>query len=274
MASHTTSWWNAILASLAQVTEAASAAVPTLLSALVLVAIGLIAAKLSEIAIRQLLVRLRLDRGSERLGLSRALAEAGLHGSTAQLTARLAFWLVLVTFLLASVNQLGIGAVGETLDRLAAFLPRLVAAGVILFFGILLARVVRNVVGPGAAAMGLGDASRIGAAAGHATALVVVVVALEQLGVDTAILVAGVTALLATLGLGFALAFGLGARPIVTHVLAGRYLRESLTAGSTIELEGRRGVIERIGTVDTVVRGDADTWSVPNGRLLDAVVGR
>ena len=53
----------------------------------------------------------------------------------------------------------------------------------------------------------------------------------------------------ATIGLSMGLAFALGARPIVTHILAGHFLRQSLTRGTPVEVLGKatdRGVCKGI----------------------------
>jgi hypothetical protein len=37
---------------------------------------------------------------------------------------------------------------------------------------------------------------------------------------------------------------------------------------------GRRGVVERVGAVDTLLRDEERAWSIPNSRLLDEIVLR
>ena len=92
---------------------------------------------------------------------------------------------------------------------------------------------------------------------------------------NTAVLVQAVTALVAVLGFAVGAAFALGARPIEGHILAGHYLRQSLPPRSVVEVDGRRGRVERVGPVDTLFRDEAErAWSVPNARLLEATIGR
>jgi hypothetical protein len=88
------------------------------------------------------------------------------------------------------------------------------------------------------------------------------------------VLVQGLTTLIGVLGLTVGATFALGARGIVSHILAGHYLRQSLPERSTVEVIGRRGTVERIGAVDTLVRDEERLWSIPNARLLEEVVGR
>jgi hypothetical protein len=41
-----------------------------------------------------------------------------------------------------------------------------------------------------------------------------------------------------------------------------------------VEIGERRGVVERVGPVDTLLRDGGRAWSIPNGRLLDEIVQR
>jgi hypothetical protein len=102
----------------------------------------------------------------------------------------------------------------------------------------------------------------------------VAVVALEQLGVTTSVLVGPITAVLAAAGFAAGLAFALGAHPIVTHILAGHFLKQSLPRDTFVEISGERGVVDRVGATDTVLRSGDRSWSVPNGKLIGEIVIR
>ena len=66
----------------------------------------------------------------------------------------------------------------------------------------------------------------------------------------------------------------LGARPLVTHILAGHALRQALPEGRSVEVAGRSGVVERVGPVDTVFRDGNQKWSMSTGALLEEVIVR
>jgi hypothetical protein len=65
-----------------------------------------------------------------------------------------------------------------------------------------------------------------------------------------------------------------GSRDVVRAILAGHYVRRRLSEGQRMEIDGRSGVLERIGPVDCQFRDGDTTWSVPNARLLEATVVR
>jgi hypothetical protein len=119
---------------------------------------------------------------------------------------------------------------------------------------------------------GMMRAERAGALTRGAVLLITGVVAVEQLGLKTEMFVRIVTVLVATLGLTMGLAFALGARSVITHILAGHYLRQSLATGQQVEVAGRKGVVDHVGAVSTVFRKGDRSWSVPNASLLEDVV--
>lgn len=267
-------WRQVLVNSLAELGKTVAGFLPNLAATLVILGIGWLVSRLAQAVSERLMVRMGLDRASDRLRISDVLREAGLSASLSRILARLVFWVLMLTFLLSAVETLGLTAVTVTIDRLIGFLPNVIAAGLILVFGLLLARLVRNVVSSVAAAAELGQATRVGGLAQGTVALVVGVVALEQLGIETEVVVTLITVTVAALGVALGFAFALGARPVITHILAGHFLRQTLPPGGSVEVDGRRGIVERVGAVDTLLRNDAGAWSIPNARLIEEVVAR
>lgn len=247
---------------------------PNLVGALLILAVGWLLARASEAAASRILRAVGLDRASTRLGLADLLERAGILMTASQLSSRLIYWLMLLMFLWSSVETLGLSAVTTTLDAVLAFVPRLLGAVVIAVAGLLLGRLVATLVSSAAAASGMSNPPRLGFLAQSAVVGLVLVLAAEQVGIETSVLVIPLSVLLGCAGLAAGMTFALGARPVVTHIMAGHYLKKSLPRETSIEIEGRRGSIERVGTVDTLLRTDETLWTVPNAHLLEIVVVR
>ena len=267
-------WRQVLVRSLSELGATLAGFLPNLLGTLVILLVGWGVSRLVAALTDRLLQRMGLDRASSRLGVSDTLRQAGMESPPSRIAARLVFWVLMLTFLLSAVETLGLSAVTATLDRLIAYLPNVLAAGLIFVLGLLLARLVGNLVSSGAAAAALADAPRVGALTQSVVAVVAGVVALQQLGIETDVVITVLTSVVAAIGLTVGVAFALGARPVITHILAGHFLRQSLPAGGSVEVEGRRGVVERVGAVETLLRDEERAWSVPNARLLDQVVIR
>ncbi len=267
-------WQQVWMKALSDLAATLAAFLPRLAGAIAILAVGWLLSRAVEIAVRRALHALGLDRASERLRIAEVLARSGIGRSLSRLIGRLLFWLLMLTFVVSAVDVLGLRGVTATLDRLIAFIPSLIGAGLIFVLGLLAARFAGGVVGSAASAAGLAGAARIGWLVQGLVVALVAVVAVEQLGVATTVLVGPLTALLAAVVFSAGLAFALGARPIITHILAGHFLKQSLPPDGIVEVGGRRGVVQRVGATDTLLRNDDGSWSVPNAQLLEQVIAR
>lgn len=267
-------WRKVLVDSLTELVTTVAGFLPNLAATVVILLIGWLLSRAVQAVTERVLRQVGLDRASSRLRVTETLREAGVDTTLSRILARLVFWVLMLTFVLSAVETLGLTAVVSTIDRLIGFIPNVIAAGLILVLGLLLARLGRNIVSSGAAAADVGQAQRLGAVTQAALSVVVGVIALEQLGIETQVVVTILTAMVGAFAATIGIAFALGARPVITHILAGHFLRQTLTRGGSVEVEGRRGVVERVGPVDTLLRDDAGSWSVPNGRLIEQVVAR
>ncbi len=267
-------WRQVLIESLSQLGGTVATFLPSLLATLLILAIGWLVSKAVEAIASRTLHRFGLDEAGRRVRLEPVLERAGISRPPSKIVARLLFWILMLTFVLSAVETLGLEAVTATIDRLISFLPNLIASGLILVLGLLFARFVRTLVGSAAAAANLDQAARLGAAAESVTAIVATVLALQQLGIDTSILVTLIALLLGSVSITLGVTFALGARPVVSHILAGHFLRQSLPVGESVEVGGRRGSVERVGAVDTLLSDGQRRWSVPNSKLLEEEVVR
>lgn len=248
--------------------------VPRLLGTILILLLGWLTASILALLARKALHRVGLDRLAEKVRLSSGLQRAGISLAPSVVVSRLVFWFLILVFAITAVDSLGLTAVTSTIDRFVDYIPNVLAAGLVVLFGLLLARLVRNVVTSAGLAANVQQAHRLGGLAHGVITVIVAVLAVEELGVDTHILVAVITGVVSAAALSMGLAFAIGARPLVTHILAGHFLRQQLVPGGSIEVGGRRGQVERVGALDTLLRSDEQAWSIPNSILLDSVKER
>ncbi len=267
-----TTWNRTLRESWTEIAEGAGRFIPLLFHALVILLVGWVVSRLLGYLTRQGLRRLGLDRVAARTQLTEGLRRAGINRPPSAAVGTVVSWLVMLVFVLSAVETLGARAVTTSIDQLVAFFPRILAAVLIIVLGLLAGRVVRTLIGSGAAMVRLPRSDHVGALAQGGVVLIVCVVALEQLGIRTQVLVNAITALFVVIGITVGVTFAVGSSRIVTHILAGQYLRQRLPAGTEVEVVGRRGTVEHVGAVDTSFREGTERWSVPNAVLLEEVV--
>ena len=244
---------------------------PKLIGALVVLLIGWLLARLVQTIVERS-IRAGLDTLLERTGIAEALERSNMTTTPSAIIGRVLFWLIMILFIMGASQILGLEAVSAAITRILGFIPSLISAALVLAAGIFLARFAGNMVTTGADAAGITYARALGASARGGIIVMVGVVTIEQLGVDTQILVTVITVTIAAITFGLGLAFALGSTPVIRGILASHYLRQTLDEGAAIEVAGVRGVIEEIGPVNTSFRDGEQVWRVPNSKLVEEIV--
>jgi len=76
----------------------------------------------------------------------------------------------------------------------------------------------------------------------------------------------------AALSAGFALAFGLGGRDMMSGMLSGYYVRQRIQTGDAVTVGTLQGTVREVGPVATVIEtrenGLVHRHSVPNSKML------
>jgi hypothetical protein len=192
---------------------------PQLVGAIAIVIITYIIAKIFQSAVVSLLARVDFDRRlHEAHGgafIQRAFPAPG------RFLGRLVFWLLFLSGLSIALTTLGIPVLSTIIEGIYKYLPNVIAAMLIFL--------VASAV---SAATGLfinrtlGD-TPTGKVAGAALPVVIMSVAafmiLEQLKIAPAVVTITYTALVGSLFLGLALAFGLGGREVAATILQNAY---------------------------------------------------
>lgn len=99
-----------------------------------------------------------------------------------------------------------------------------------------------------------------------------VILALDELGVQTTILTTIIIVTVAAVAFAVALAFGLGNRQIAHSIMAGFHAREEFKAGQMLTVGDYTGRLLRIGATKALLETSEGQVSIPNIELLDQVV--
>jgi len=185
---------------------------PRLLAALVFLTLGWLVARLvSRLVIRVLRV-LRVEAAAERAGVEDFLLRGGVRFTTVTLIGQMVYWGLLLVVALAVFNVLGAPIPTTLIEEVAAYLPNVLIALIIVVFGGLLAQFVRGIVHTWLSNLGAQGGRAIGLLAQAAILAFVATLALEQLRIGGQVLVSAFQLAFGGLCLALALAFGLGGR--------------------------------------------------------------
>jgi small-conductance mechanosensitive channel len=191
-----------------------------ILLVLVILVIGWLLAKMIKSIVTKLLRALKLDELSDRIELESLLAKGGIKYSLSELLGVVVYWLaILVTFMVA-VNSVGLTVAADLLNRVVLYIPNIIAAIFILILGMFVATLLKNIIQTIATNAGLAEEKLLGKIVEMLVMVFVIVMALEQLNIGAKTLQLILSIVLGALGLGVALAFGLGCKEIAGKIVA------------------------------------------------------
>jgi Conserved TM helix len=210
-------WGDAIFVSLSNALNGFLSAIPLVVGALLILAIGWIISNLLARLIRELLVR---------AGADRLFAEHGgeVYGKTSReikpsvVTSEIVKWIIRFIFLVAAANVLGMPQVSLLLNQVLLWIPNLLVAAVILLVAPLIGRFLRGLIEVGAGNMGFTNAPLLGRIAEMAVIAFAVLVAIDQIGIAADLLNILFMGVVGALALAFGLAFGLGGREVAGQI--------------------------------------------------------
>ena len=243
--------------------------IPGLLSAIVVLILGWIVSRLIAAAVRRLAQRVGFEDLLDKAGLLNGLRQAGVKRSPDAILGSLVFWIIFLNFLLIALEALGLSAAVDPLRNFIAFLPSVLVGIITLIAGSLLAKFIGQTVQAAMAGMGVEFHETLGRLVQVLVTVVVVIIVIEQMGLDVSLLNSTFITLLTLAFAGISLAFGLGGRHLARGVLAGFYARESFSPGDRIVIDAFEGSIEAIGTLNTELLGETGRLIVPNTRLTE-----
>jgi len=201
---------------------------PNILGALVILFVGWLVAKTIEGAFVRVLKSLRLDKLAQQIQLAQALDRGGIRLSLSELIGALVYWGLILVVFIAVLNALQLTVAAALFQRVAGYLPNVLASVFLLIVGIFAAVFLGTTVRAAASNVGLASATFLGQVTQVAIVVFVSVTALEQLGIQFVGEVFRIVLL--AFSFGAALAFGLGCKDI-----AGRWVE-----GLIAQVKGKR----------------------------------
>ena len=218
-----TNWAEALMTSLASGLIVLFAAIPRIIGFVVILIIGWLIAGAIAAAVAAILRTVKFNDVARRSGFSGFVEKMGIKKDASGFLADIAKWFVRLIVLVTAFDALGLPAVSQVLQQFLLWLPNLVVALVILVLAGLAATALANLVRGATAQAGLGNPELLGTIAKVAVWAFAIVIAVNQIGVATALVNTLFMGLVGALALALGLAFGLGGRETAGQLVASWY---------------------------------------------------
>lgn len=225
MQSQISNWSDALMTSLSGAFALFFSAIPRLIGFAAILVVGWLVAALVERALVSLLKALHFNQFAERAGLTGFMQRADSRHDASGAIAGIAKWFIRLIALVVAFDALGLPAVSDVLRQLLMWLPNLVVALMALVIGGIAANALANVVRGAAAEGGLEKPDFLAKVARAAVWAFAIVVAINQIGVATALVNTLFMATVGAVALALGLSFGLGGRDTAAAVVRRWYER-------------------------------------------------
>lgn len=194
--------------------------VPNLVVALVILILGWLIGALFGRAIWQVFKSLRIDEALRRAGFESFLRRGGVELDSGAFVGALVKWFVIVVFLVAAFDVLGLSQVNLFLQEVVlAYLPRVLAAALVLLVAAVIGDVTGRVVVTAAKTAEIQSAHFAGAIAKWAIWIFAILVALSHLGIAAAFSQTLFTGVVIAVSLALGLSFGLGGQEAASRFI-------------------------------------------------------
>jgi hypothetical protein len=202
---------------------------PNLFFAIAIILIGWVVCNLVKRIVNRILKLCQFDVLAERAGIRQALERGGIKQSASLIVGLLVFWFLFLIAIVTTLETLNLSGATDTLHTIYLYIPKIVAALVILILGLYFANFLESVTRTSCANAGLAQAASIGRAAYIGTTIFVVAGIFEILDIASEIVIWAFILVFGAVCLALALAFGLGGRDVAARHLE-KWLEQKKTS--------------------------------------------
>lgn len=194
-----------------------------LIGIFVILLIGWIIAKAIKRIVAKVLTVIKVDELSEKINLNNFLFKGGINLPASELIASICYWIIIFVTFFVAADAAGLRQAASLLDKIILYIPHIIAAIFVLLLGMFAAVILSSMVKTASANAGIEQGTLFGRIVQITVVAFAVAIALEQLKIATLTIHSTVSIIIAvvlgSLGLGIALAFGLGCKDLVAkHV--------------------------------------------------------
>ncbi|GAA4408071.1 hypothetical protein GCM10023187_29430 [Nibrella viscosa] len=233
---------------------------PRLVGALVILLIGWLVAKLVALVVRRVLSRVGFDKIGDKLNEIDIIKQLKTEIKLSEIVAVVLYYFILLVFITAATETLGVAAITSMVLSLVNFIPQLVAAAIMLQIGVLVADALKRAVISVCQSFNIASGRLLGMVVFFFFLIITVISALGQAGINTELLESSFNLLIGGVIFAFAVGYGIASRDVMANMLSSFYSKNKFREGQTIQIDDVKGSIMQIDNTSlTLKTGDSTT---------------
>jgi hypothetical protein len=212
-------WADATTGALQSLWEGFLGFIPDLIGALIVFIIGWFIAVAIGKLVSEVLIRLKFNQLFEKTGWKPALEKAELKVNPSEFIGAICKWILVIVFLVAAVEILGLVEFASLLKSVLNYLPNVFVAVLIFVVTVIVVDIVEKVVRAAVEGTKVGYGHMVSMIIKWSIWIFATMTILHQLGIARAFMETLFTGVVAMLVIAFGLAFGLGGKDVAADVL-------------------------------------------------------
>ena len=226
---------NLMLESLQEVFVKFEAFLPNLLAMLVILAVGILLARVVRVLLLKFLRVIQFDSWSDRMGFTTLLRKGDLWLKPSAVLGGTVFWMLVIVTLMAGLGALNVAAIDTLVAQFFNYLPRVFSAAVILAIGYLFTSFISRAVLITLVNSGYHYARLLAEAIRVLLMLMILAMVMEQLQIATNVVLAAFSILFGGIVIALAIAFGVGGIDTARRIVEQKFAEEPPKAPDDIE---------------------------------------
>ena len=193
--------------------------IPQLFAALLVLLVGSYLGKWAKSIIKGLLHAINLSGMTKNSFVQKFLVKAEIRQKIEEIIGEVARLFIIYIFVISSVNLLGLTTVADFLTGILSYVPQVISASLILAFGVIASGFTEKIVKSAVSSFDMPTARLVGKISSYTVVIFASLVAIGELGIAEQFINTLFMGFVAMLSIGMGLAFGLGAKDLVSKVL-------------------------------------------------------
>jgi hypothetical protein len=252
----------------AQLIAQFSAFFPKLIGAMTILFVGWLVSRTVGKILSKVLAKVGVDRIAEMLEDIDLVQRSGvLKDKLSAIIAKIVYYMLMLTFIIAATETLGVSAITQLFTDLMNYLPSLLTASVIFMLGLFLADMVKGAVVTLCQSLGIASAKLIGSVVFYFLFVTVAVSALAQAKINTEFISSSLVVIIGAGALAFAFGYGLASKDLVSNYLASYYNKNKVRVGDEVRIMGEKGKVVLIDSTSLILQTPERAIIVPLSKL-------
>lgn len=246
--------------------------IPGVVSAAVILIVGILFSKFLKKMLQGILSKTGIDSLGEKLNDIDIVSKSNIKIVPSAVFSKAVYYLLLLVFIIAATDALGMESVSQLVMDVVNYVPSLIAACLVLAIGVFFADSVKGAVLTTCQSMGIPSGKIIGNFIFYFIFINAVVTALGQAKIDTDFIKSNLTVLLGAIASAFALGYGIASKDLMASFLASFYSRDRYEVGDKIAIDGVSGTIIEMDNTAVVIQAEGKKVVIPMSKLTNEKV--